>query len=255
MVSGMQNGRTVRAMALAGLSVAATVLAGCSGGANRFDPNVPVSRTRDIAGDWRVTNLSINGRSVSCQDPENIFGDPITNLTDKNVVVASCGPTDTYTFGPANTAGEGAFEIREGNNVGAGTYTVSTDQVVLVRTSANGTALSAPLQRVVFAIKDTTTGIQLVPVAQKTAYRKLREDEDAFNEDGTLRASNVTPVLNDDAIRSINTIVLPNTDVHPIVHPDLTITVGLPSSASVATDTPGFVKRYGVTVTLKKATN
>jgi len=254
-VSGTQNGRTIRAMMLAGVSVAATVLAGCSGGANRIDPNVPVSRTRDIAGEYRVTNLSMNGRSVSCQDPENIFGDPVTNLTDKNVVVASCGPTDTYFFGPANAAGEGSYEIREGGNVGGGTYTVSTSQVVLVRTSANGTALAAPLQRVVFSIKDTANGIQLIPVAQKTAYRKLREDEDAFNEDGSLRADNVTPVLNDDAIRSINTIVLPDTDVHPIVQPNLEVVVGLPSSASVATDTPGFVKRYGVAVTLKKTTN
>lgn len=248
MRTGMHIGRTVRALALATFTVAGTVLAGCSGGSQRIDSSVPFSDFRNVSGTWRITALTGAGKRLTCQDPDSILGSPLTELTDRGVVVASCGANDTYTFSTMNSAGRGRYRIDALGNSEEGAYQVSGENLILVRDTANGAGLSAPLQRMVLRITVDGENLIFSPVAQPTAYRKLADP--AFNEDGSINAANVTPVLNSDD--TVNVIVLPNTDTVPIVQPDLSIVPGIPDSAKDATDTPGFVRRYDVSFTVKK---
>lgn len=246
----MQFGKMARASALAGIAVAAVVSSGCAGGANRIDPKVPAARVRDISGTWGVTSLANNEKFVTCQDPNNILGSAVSELVDRGVVVSSCGPSDTFTFGPSDNSGNGTYTVEALGNVSEGTYTVEKERVTLVRTRSNGAALAAPLQKIVYAIVDTADGIDLVPVAQPVAY-KLRSNElPATDEDGRVIVENLTPVLNAD--NTVNTIVLPNTDSVAVVQTDLTVKVGNFVTTNDVTDTPGFVRSYFVKRSLRK---
>ncbi len=246
----MQFGKMARASALAGIAVAAVVAGGCAGGANRIDPKVPAPKVRDISGTWGITSLANTEKFVTCQDPNNILGDSVSELIDRNVVVASCGPSDKFTFGPSDNAGNGTFAYESLGNVSEGTYTVERERVTLVRTRSNGAALAAPLQKIVYSIVDTADGLDLVPTSQPVAYRLRSNELPATDEDGRVIVENLTPVLNTDG--TVNTIILPNTDSVAVVQKDLTVKVGNFVTTNDVTDTPGFVRSYFVKRSLRK---
>lgn len=250
MRTGMHIGKTVRALALAGFTVAGTVLAGCSGGTQRIDSQVPVGASRNVTGVWRIAALTGAGKRLTCQDPSSILGSPITELTDRNVVVAACGARDTYTFGAMDVAGRGRYRIDALGNSEEGTFQVKDNTLTLVRDTANGAGLPTPLQKLIFRIDTDGANLVFTPVAQPAAYRKIVASDPAFNDDGSLNSANLTPVLNSD--NTVNIIVLPDTDTVPVVQPDLTISTVNPLSARDASDTPGFVRRYQVSYTVQK---
>ena len=245
-----QFGKIARASALAGIALAGVVFAGCSGGDNRIDPKVPARAVRDIAGSWGVTAIANNERFVTCQDPNNILGGPVAELKDRNVVVASCGATDAFTFGPSDAAGNGTFTYESLGTVTEGSYFVEKDKLTLVPTRANGSVLSAPLPKSVYSLIDTSEGIELVPISQSAAYRLRASDLPKVDNTGRVLVDNLTPILNADG--TVNTIILPNTDTVPIIQSDLTIHVGPSVDPADVTDTPGFAREYFVKRTLRK---
>jgi len=255
---GMQFGNMVRALALAGVAVAGTVSAGCSGGTNRFDPNVPVFETRDIRGVWEVSALSNNERFVTCQDPDTIVGNPVTHLLDRGVILGSCSPTDAYEFipnDPVRDNGTGRFVIRVMGVESKGSYVVEKSKLTLRREEIAGVPLKGteggePIQKLVFSIVDTADGIELVPVQLPVAYVP-KNNADPIDDDGNVVVANIAPKMNSD--NTVSTIILPHGDAVPVIQTDLSVAIQNVFSASQNTDTPGFVRSFFVKPRLRKS--
>lgn len=223
--------------------LAAVTIAGCGGSNDGAVP--PPTVSRNISGVWRRYQIAIEGTRVSCPDPKELLAPNTRELTINNVVVDTCGSGESLTFGTSTSAGTGRYRLATLRGTEDGTYTITGDTLTLVRDTVNGTYLknlvpAQPSQRTVYSITLVNNVIRMTPVSQPVALKKVDSSKPAFREDGSIIASNVTPVLNGDG--TVNTVVLPGTNDVATVNPDLSITVGPIASGSNADDTPGLVR-------------
>lgn len=227
------------------LCMASIALTGCG---SSTDSSVPATnQTRDIAGIWRRYQIGIEGTRVSCPDPASLLAPATRELTVNSIVVDTCGSNESLIFGTPSSPGKGRYHLGTLRGTEDGFYTISGTTLTLVRDTVNGTYLKnltpaqAP-QKTVYTLSFDSSNdtLRIVPVAQSALLRKRDSSLPAFREDGSLIASNVTPVLNSDG--TVNTIVLPGINDVAVVNPDLSITIGPISAGAGADDTPGLVR-------------
>ena len=227
------------------LGIASFALAGCGG---TIDSSVPATNlTRDIAGIWRRYQIGIEGTRVSCPDLASLLAPATRELTINNIVVDTCGSNENLVFGSPSAPGKGRYHLATLRGTEDGFYTISGSTLTLVRDTANGTYLKnlAPVQapqKTVYNLlfNDTNKTLRIVPIPQTVALTRKDSSLPAFREDGSLIASNLTPVLNKDG--TVYTIILPGTNDVAVVHEDLSISVGPIAGGSSADDTPGLVR-------------
>ena len=228
--------------------LACVALGGCSGGSQ--DASVaPVTLTRDIAGIWRRYQIGIEGTRVSCPDAKELLAPSTRELVVNSIVVDTCGSNEMLVFGTQTSRGKGRYRFITLRGTEDGSYTFTSDSLTLVRDAVNGTYLrnqnpSQAPQRTVYSVTVVEGVMRLVPVSQPVGLTKKDSGKPAFREDGTIIASNVTPVLNADG--TVNTVVLPGFNDVAIVNSDLVITVGSVATGANADDTPGLVRIRGV---------
>jgi hypothetical protein len=229
----------------------AALLAGCSGGTNRTDPQVPpLSEGRSIDGIWRKSAIGTRSKTVSCADPSTILiGSPIRDLTVNGLLVETCSPYESINFSGGTS---GRYRLTTQTAVEDGSYSLKSGQLTLIRDTVNGVALKnltvpqAP-QRAVYTVgiveNGTASQIVLTPVAQPVALRQVGSTP-AFNPDGSLNDSAVAPVANGDG--SVNVLILPEVTDRASVNSDLTISVGPTQNAGTEANPPGFSVDRGV---------
>lgn len=223
--------------------LAAVAMAGCGGSTDSTVP--PPTVSRNISGVWRRYQIAIEGTRVSCPDPKELLAPNTRELTINNVVVDTCGSSESLTFGTPTSVGTGRYRLVTLRGTEDGTYTITGDTLTLVRDAVNGKYLknlvpAQASQRTVYSVSIVNSVIRITPIAQPVSLKKVDSSLPAFREDGSIIASNVTPVPNADG--TINTIVLPGTNDVATVNPDLSITVGPIASGAGTDDTPGFVR-------------
>ncbi len=228
--------------------LASVVMAGCSGGSS--DSAVPPpTLSRSVAGIWRRTHIGIEGTRVSCPDPKSLLAPNTRELTINSIVVDTCGSNETLIFGTATSLGKGRYRLIGLRGTEDGSYVLTGSTLTLVRDAINGTYLKnltpaqAP-QRTVYSVVLSGDSMTFVPVSQPVGLVKKDSAMPAFREDGTIIASNVTPIRNTDG--TVNTVVLPGVNDMAVVNSDLSITVGAVASGANADDTPGLVRVRGV---------
>lgn len=230
------------------LGFVSVVAAGCAGGGSSIDGSVPsLNVTRSISGVWRRYQIGIEGTRVSCPDPKSLLAPSTRELTINNIVVDTCGSSENLIFGAPSSPGRGRYHINSLRGTEDGSYTISGSSLVLVRDMVNGVYLKnlspaqAP-QRTVYSVTfdDVENTFRVVPVSQSVRLKKKDTSLPAFREDGSLIATNVTPVLNSDG--TVNTIILPTINDVAVVNSDLSITVGPVADGAKSDDTPGFAR-------------
>jgi hypothetical protein len=228
--------------------LASVALAGCSGGS--LDPAVPpATLTRDVAGIWRRYQIGIEGTRVTCPDAKDLLAPNTNELIVGRIVVDTCGSSEMLVFGTQTSLGKGRYRLVTLNGTEDGSYTLTGATLTLVRDAVNGTYLKnlspaqAP-QRTVFSVTVVEGVMRIVPLSQPVGLTKKDSSQPAFREDGSIIASNVTPIMNSDG--TVNTVVLPGINDVAVVNPDLSITIGPVASGSNADDTPGLVRVRGV---------
>jgi hypothetical protein len=227
--------------------LATVAIAGCGGSSDSAVP--PQTVSRNIAGVWRRSQIGIEGTRVSCPDPKNLLAPNTRELTINNIVVDTCGSSETLILGTATTPGKGRYRMVTLRGTEDGNYAFSGDTLTLVRDAVDGTYLKNQVppqasQRTVYSVVLVDNTITISPVAQPVGLKKVNAALPAFREDGSIIASNVTPVINSDG--TVNTVVLPGVNDVATVNADLSITIGSIAAGTGTDDTPGLVRVRGV---------
>jgi hypothetical protein len=222
-------------------------MTGCGGHTDSAVP--PATLSRNVAGVWRRTQIGIEGNRVSCPDPKELLAPNTRDLTVNNVVVDTCGSKETLVFGTSTSRGRGRYRLTSLRGTEDGSYVLTGSTLTLVRDAVNGTYLrnlipSQVAQRTVYSVVLDGETMRFTPTSQPVGLTKKDSSQPAFREDGTLIASNLTPILNADG--TVNTITLPGVNDVAVVNSDLSITVGPLATSGNADDTPGLVRVRGV---------
>ena len=230
------------------LGLVSVVTAGCSGGS--IDSKVPPpSLTRNVSGIWRRQQIGIEGTRVSCPDAKELLAPSTRELIVNNIVVDTCSSSEILIFGTQVSLGRGRYRLVTLRGTEDGSYTLTEDRLVLVSDAINGTYLKnlipaqAP-QRTVYSVTLLDGAIRIVPIPQPVGLARKDSSKLAFREDGTIIASNTTPITNADG--TVNTVVLPGINDVATVNSDLSITIGSVANGATADDTPGLVRVRGV---------
>lgn len=223
--------------------LAAVAIAGCGGSNDGAVP--PPTVSRDISGTWRRYQIGIEGTRVSCPNAKDLLAPTTRELTVNSVVIDTCGASESLILGTASSPGKGRYRLITLRGTEDGTYTFNGGSLTLVRDAVNGTYLknlspAQPAQRTVYNVSLVGTVLTMTPVSQPVGLKKVDASQPAFREDGSIIASNVTPILNADG--TVNTVVLPGVNDVATVNTDLSITIGPIASGSNADDTPGLVR-------------